>query len=105
MLSVTINAPEWDTIRLAMSAARLHVPRGTDLTLGQYLTLVRGWVEVLKLGAGSGASTTAAPGGPAAAAVAALRQAPGAYQSDLDRYGIKCERVRRASLVGQALPW
>ena len=91
MLSVTINAPEWDTIRLAMSAARLHVPRGTDLTLGQYLTLVRGWVEVLK--------ATGAP------AVAALRDALGAYQSELDRYGIKCERVRRASLVGQALPW
>mmetsp|Transcript_30282 Transcript_30282/g.82841 ORF Transcript_30282/g.82841 Transcript_30282/m.82841 type:complete len:322 (-) Transcript_30282:1283-2248(-) len=45
----TINAPDWETIRLGITAARLHQPVGSDLSLGQYLTLLRGWVEVLKL--------------------------------------------------------
>ena len=34
---VTINAPTWEVMRLAIAAARLHQPYGTDLTLGQYL--------------------------------------------------------------------
>ena len=45
---MTINAPDWETTRLAMCAARLHQPADSQLTLGQYLTLLRGWVEVLK---------------------------------------------------------
>lgn len=31
-----------------MCAARLHQSADSQLTLGQYLTLLRGWVEVLK---------------------------------------------------------
>jgi len=41
---VTINAPDWEMTRDAMTAARLQQTSGTDLTLGQWLTLVRGWV-------------------------------------------------------------
>ena len=41
----TINAPTWDVLNLAITAARLHSPVGTDLSLGQYLTLLRGWVR------------------------------------------------------------
>ena len=33
----TINAPEWETTRLAITAARLHQPLGTEMTLDQYL--------------------------------------------------------------------
>lgn len=93
--SVTINAPDWETTRLAMTASRLHRPVGTDLALGQYLTGVRGWVEVLKNDGGLKGGT-----------VAPLRQALTAYQDLLDEKKIKCERVRRASVQGgQALPW
>ena len=95
--SVTINAPDWETTRLAMTASRLHRPVGTDLTLGQYLTGVRGWVEVLK---------AEAVGGSGGAKIAALRAALSAYQDLLDEKKIKCERVRRAAAQGgQALPW
>jgi len=96
LASVTINAPDWETTRLAMTASRLHHPVGTDMTLGQYLTLLRGWVEVIKLGAPGGATT----------AVMELCAALASYQDLLDEKKIKCERVRRASLQGgQALPW
>jgi len=98
---VTINAPDWETTRLAMTSARLHHPRGSDLTLGQYLILVRGWVEVLK----SAPVAESADGAPALPAVGKLRAALAAYQDELDHRGIKCERVRRASIAGQALPW
>lgn len=48
-LSVSPHLSDWATTRLAITAVRLHKPVGTELTLGQYLTLLRGWVEVLKL--------------------------------------------------------
>ena len=106
----TINAPTWDVLNLAITAARLHSPVGTDLSLGQYLTLVRGWVHVLKLGvpAPEGSLPIDPPTPPTAAeaAVAAkLRAALQTYQQALDAKGIKCERVRRAAQHGQALPW
>jgi 1-acyl-sn-glycerol-3-phosphate acyltransferase len=97
---VTINAPDWETTRLAMTSARLHHPRGSDLTLGQYLILVRGWVEVLK----SAPVAESADGAPALPAVGKLRAALAAYQDELDHRGIKCERVRRASIAGQVPP-
>ena len=34
---------------MAITAVRLHQPAGEDFTLGQYLTVLRGWVEVLKM--------------------------------------------------------
>ncbi|KAL1527673.1 hypothetical protein AB1Y20_009059 [Prymnesium parvum] len=89
--AVTINAPDWETTRLAITAVRLHCPAGTDFTLGQYLTLLRGWVEVLKLGE--------------TAEQKQLKAALKNYQDLLDAKKIKCERVRRAQAVGQALPW
>lgn len=48
--SITINAPTWDAMRLAITAARLHQPAGTQMTLSQYTSLVRGWAEVLSIG-------------------------------------------------------
>jgi len=105
---VTINAPTWEVMRLAITATRLHHPIGTDLTLGQYLTLVRAWVEVLKHGAEvpEGYYSQAPESSAADLAIAAhLREALGKYQDVLDEKGIKCERVRRAAHFGQALPW
>ena len=105
----TINAPTWEVMRLAITASRLHSPVGTDLSLGQYLTLVRGWAEVLKIGVPPPeGSVREAPQPPSAEALQVsegLRSALKAYQDVLDAKGIKCERVRRAQLLGQALPW
>ena len=104
---VTINAPTWDVMRLAITAARLHNPTGTELTLGQYLTLVRGWVNVLRMGLptdeGAGPALTGSTAELATAET--LRTALAQYQDLLDEKGIKCERVRRAAMHGQALPW
>lgn len=112
----TINAPDWETTRLAITAARLHQPRGTLMTLDQYLTLVGGWVEVLGRVSESKrlANTSKYTEGTAAEReleaeerrqatpeelrmVTAARDALRAYQTLLDRHGIKCERVRRAT--------
>ena len=108
----TINAPDWETTRLAMTAARLHHPTGTDQTLGQYLVLLRGWVEVLKgtaapedVAAAAGLAAGAAGVAPPDTRAVALRDALKAYQDLLDEKKIKCERVRRAAQVGEALPW
>ena len=109
--SATINSPTWEVMRLAITAARLHAPIGTDLSLGQYLVLVRGWVEVLKLGVpipeGAAPESAAASASPPSAlkTAEALRTSLKAYQDVLDAKGIKCERVRRAAMHGQALPW
>ena len=46
--SVTINCPDWETTMAAMTAARLHRPLGTKISLTQYLRHLRGWVEILK---------------------------------------------------------
>uniref|UniRef100_A0A7S2ITC4 Phospholipid/glycerol acyltransferase domain-containing protein n=1 Tax=Haptolina brevifila TaxID=156173 RepID=A0A7S2ITC4_9EUKA len=104
---VTINAPTWSVLRLAITAARLHQPIGTDLSLGQYLTLVRGWVQVIKLGVAVPEGGISAAESPAAdlEAASSLRTALCNYQDLLDKKGIKCERVRRAAGHGQALPW
>lgn len=109
--AVTINAPDWGVIRCGITAARLHQAADSQLTLKQYLSLLRGWVEVLKLapadasgGGGGGALERDAPKASALAA-ARLKAELSEYQRLLDEKGIKDERVRRAAAVGQALPW
>lgn len=119
MESITFNAPTWDAMRLAMTAARLHQPTGTQLTLSQYTSLVRGWADVLSLGLegrlqgtskyteGTSAERPLPPS--QAASPDAMRRARGlradlsAYQNLLDANGIKCDRVRRAA-HGLGLP-
>ena len=44
----TINCPDWETTKVAMTAARLHRPLGTKISLGEYIMHLRGWVEILK---------------------------------------------------------
>ncbi len=48
LTDITINAPDWETTRAAMTAARIHRPLGTKISLTDYLKHLRGWVEVLK---------------------------------------------------------
>lgn len=47
--SQTIDAPSWDLIRSAKLAARIYVPLGTSMTLGDFVRVTRTFVEGFKL--------------------------------------------------------
>jgi len=116
---LTMNAPTWDTMRLAVTAARLHAPGGTQLSLSQYLALVRGWARLLSAGVPGRLTGTSkytegtdrevpvppalAPSPAALEQIEHLRGVLRAYQDRLGRAGIKCERVRRHA-HGYGLP-
>ena len=39
--SVLLNAPDFETLRLARLAEQLYAPLGTKMTLGQYVRLIQ----------------------------------------------------------------
>jgi glycerol-3-phosphate O-acyltransferase/dihydroxyacetone phosphate acyltransferase len=45
LLNVTLNAPDWHTLRFVQTARRLYKPKTADLTPGQYVELNRRFVE------------------------------------------------------------
>ncbi|KZT10657.1 uncharacterized protein LAESUDRAFT_734480 [Laetiporus sulphureus 93-53] len=47
--SGTFDAPSWDMIRSAKSAARIYAPLGTTMSLGDYVRVVRTFLEAFKL--------------------------------------------------------
>ncbi len=44
LMSVTVNAPDWSTLRFIQAARRLYKPSGAKLTPGQYMELNRRFV-------------------------------------------------------------
>ena len=42
MLARTINCPDWETTQVALTAARVHRPLGTKISLGDYVLHLRG---------------------------------------------------------------
>lgn len=115
----TINAPDWETIRCAMTALRLHRPTAAQMSLYDYVLLLRGWVElcieatggvgVKEFGAAGAVDRVDGQGGgegvaggsvEAAASGIELVRVLTTYQAFLDSKGIKDERVRRMSIDG-----
>ena len=47
--SGTLDAPSWRLIRIAKLAARIYAPLGTTMTLGDYVRVVRTFLEAFKL--------------------------------------------------------
>lgn len=47
--SQTIDAPSWDLIRSAKLAARIYAPLGTSMSLGDFVRVMRTFVEAFKL--------------------------------------------------------
>ena len=47
--SGTLDAPSWKLIRSAKMAARMYAPIGTEMTLGDYVRVVRTFLEAFKL--------------------------------------------------------
>lgn len=42
-----VSAPDWSSINLAITATRLHLPEGTQISLKCYFDLLLGWLEIL----------------------------------------------------------
>jgi len=82
LLSMTIDATDWDITRIAMTAARIHVPLGTHLSLGEYMYIYRGWVEVIQKHEGK------------------LCEKLTKYQDLLDIKKVKDERIHRVIVQG-----
>ena len=54
LASGTYDAPSWSLIRAAKLAARMYAPLGTRMALGDYVRVVRAFVEAFKWADGSG---------------------------------------------------
>lgn len=98
----TINCPDWETTKVAMTAARLHRPLGTQIGLGEYIMHLRGWVELLKpLGdAEDAGDAEKRPPSYLHPEVPYLRKKLLEYQELLDLKKIKDERVRTIEFQG-----
>jgi len=46
--SGALNSPSWDLIRTAKLAARMYAPLGTMMTLGDYVRIIRSFLEAFK---------------------------------------------------------
>ncbi|GJJ06212.1 hypothetical protein Clacol_000401 [Clathrus columnatus] len=46
--SATLDAPSWDIITIARTAARLYAPLGTNMTLGDYVRVTKMFIEGFK---------------------------------------------------------
>lgn len=46
--SGTLDAPSWRLIRIAKLAARMYAPLGTTMSLGDYIRVVRTFLEAFK---------------------------------------------------------
>jgi len=87
--SVTLNAPDWRTLRLIQTARRLYKPSSADLTPGQYVELSRRFVD----------SYLASADDPE---TLAFRDDIENYQSRLDMLGLKDYQLRFPVTLGRA---
>ncbi|KIP05114.1 hypothetical protein PHLGIDRAFT_74780 [Phlebiopsis gigantea 11061_1 CR5-6] len=105
----TLSAPSWRLIRNAKLAARIYVPLGTEMTLGNYVRVVRTFLEAARLAEAAKDSDSgkgSASEGEQEGAVqrlderiiclgADLQGRMQAYQDELRNHGIKDDRIRR----------
>ena len=89
LMAVTLNAPDWRTIRLAQITRRLYKPSSAVLTAQQYVELnrrfIRGWESL------QGDSE-----------LAAFRDAAEDYQARLDTLGLRDYQVRTKVSLAEA---
>jgi glycerol-3-phosphate O-acyltransferase/dihydroxyacetone phosphate acyltransferase len=48
----TFDSPSWDILRSAKLAARIYAPLGTSMSLGDFVRLVRAYIDVFKTAQG-----------------------------------------------------
>jgi len=98
----TLDAPSWRMIRSAKLAARMYAPLGTTMSLGDYVRVVRTFLEAFKLAERpvfeSGSEGEAGCKEGAIGEDLKIRQLGNdlkEYQDHLSRWGIKDDRIRR----------
>lgn len=89
LLNVTLNAPDWNTLRFVQTTRRLYKPKTADLTPGQYVELNRRFV----------ASYAAVADKPE---VLVFRKDVENYQARLDMLGLKDYQLRSPVSLGHA---
>ncbi|OSC97413.1 hypothetical protein PYCCODRAFT_1454906 [Trametes coccinea BRFM310] len=100
--SGTLDAPSWRLIRIAKLAARMYAPLGTTMSLGDYVRVVRTFLEAFKLAESPRVESSS--DGEAPSPEQLLREDQKIvqlgidlkeYQDQLSRWGIKDDRIRR----------
>ncbi len=89
MVAVTLNAPDWSTLRFVQAARRLYKPATANLTPSEYVELNRRFVEAYMNTAGDPETIE-------------FRNAVDDYQSRIDVLGLKDYQLRREISVGKA---
>ena len=89
LIGVTVNAPDWSTLRFIQTARRLYKPKTAQLSPGEYVELNRRFVD----------SYLQASDDPE---MQAFRRGVEDYQARLDMLGIKDHQLRQPMSVGRA---
>jgi len=89
MMAVTLNAPDWSTLRFVQAARRLYKPATANLSPGEYIELNRRFVEGYL-------SKKAEP------EMLAFRNDVDDYQTRLDALGLKDYQLRASVSVSKA---
>ena len=87
--NVTLNAPDWQTLRFIQAARRLYKPSSVELTPGQYVELSRRFVDRYLLASED-------------PEMQALRREVENYQSRLEMLGLKDYQLRYPVTLGYA---
>ncbi|KDQ57625.1 hypothetical protein JAAARDRAFT_35317 [Jaapia argillacea MUCL 33604] len=104
--SGTFDSPSWDLIRIAKLCARMYAPLGTGMSLGDYVRVVRSFLDAFKLSltgfdGRNGRTLTGSDTDKSdhrteeEEELKKLRQGLKAYQDALVRLGVKDDRIRR----------
>jgi len=96
-----ISAPDFNFIRLAITATRIHRPLGTYMTLSSYMFFLRGWTCILQL-----EQVIPLVEGEIGEVITIemLRDALHNYQDLLDAAKVRDERIRRIQRSGGVRP-
>jgi len=89
LLNVTLNAPDWNTLRFVQTVRRLYKPKTADLTPGQYVELNRRFVDTYVAVADQ-------------PEMRAFRTDVENYQARLDMLGLKDYQLRSPVSLGHA---
>ncbi|KAI0812713.1 hypothetical protein BC629DRAFT_1579992 [Irpex lacteus] len=102
--SGTLDAPSWRLHRVAKLAARIYAPLGTQMSLGDYVRIVRTFLEAFKLAelarngevlSGSDNEPEPSNDGSVVSRVMKLEEDLEIYQNELARWGLKDDRIRK----------
>jgi len=89
LLAVTLNAPDWSTLRFVQTARRLYKPATANLSPGEYIELNRRFVETYLSNKGE-------------PEMIEFREEIDDYQSRLDALGLKDYQLREKVSVSKA---